>query len=334
MTHVTYSSGETSARLSPCWLTYLGSIHGVLNAAKLTDLSYSEMAGMTGMAFHFIIHKNCDVASPTVYDWVGRHMNALERIGVLSEVYHYEPWAKTYEAARARAEVHIKQSIDRGIGVIAWAIDMGEFGIIYGYDDEDGVYLVDGVEKFMRPLGSDPMLYDNLAKKFPPAPFLHYQIPIASVDYDRKQVYRDSLQFYVDEMEKDAHLPSDFQTGFKAYDNWIQSLTEGTYQAFGLRYMVSVYSELKTCAASYTRKLAETWQECNGIREVADRFEALSGIYRVIEQEVLEQTYSDNQHLGKPVSKSQAEQLIPLVERAKALEVETVQLVKQALAHS
>jgi hypothetical protein len=115
----------TSARLEGCWTTYLGAIQGVLSSAGMTDLSLYETAGMTGMAFHFFMHKKCDAASVTVYDWVGRHMNALDRIGVLSEIYHYEPNTVVYHEARKHAVTNIKTSIDNGIGVIAWAIDNG-----------------------------------------------------------------------------------------------------------------------------------------------------------------------------------------------------------------
>ncbi|WP_018759269.1 hypothetical protein [Paenibacillus terrigena] len=334
MTQASFQAGTTTARLSPCWTTYLGAVHGVLSAAQMTDLSFSEMAGMTGMAFQLIVHKHCDVASVTVYDWVGRHRNALDRIGVLSEVYHYEPGARTYEAARIRAVEHIKASIDRGIGVIAWAIDTGEFGVIYGYDDEDGVFLVDGVDKFNRTLGSDPMMYANIAKKFSPAPFLHYQIPVERVPYDCEQVYRDSLHYYVNEMEKEEHIAPDFQCGFKAYDNWIQSLREASYQDFGLRYLVSVYAESKMCAAEYVRKLSETWTGISGLADIAAKFEEIWEIYRVMSEEVLMQDWNGNQHLGKPVSKTQVQQMIPLLEQARALEVETVGLVRQALSIS
>ncbi|UVI29470.1 hypothetical protein [Paenibacillus spongiae] len=331
MTKSSYKTGSTLARYGGAWTTYLGSAHGVLTAAQMTDLSLTEMAGMTGMAFQLYMHKHCDAASVTVYDWVSRHLNVLDRIGILSEVYHYEPGTRTYEAARKHAVTNIQASIDRGVGVVAWAIDGGEFGIIHGYDDEDGVYLVDGVAKFNRAFGSDPVLYENIGLTFPPAPFLHYQIPIASVAYNREQTYVDSLKFYVHEMEKQYHMSPDFHSGFLAYDNWIHALSSASYNAFGLRYSTSVYAEAKMWAAEYVRLLANSWGEMPRLSDIADRFEEIAKLYSKMMLDILAQDWDGAKHLGKPVTTEQANQLIPCLKKAKVLEAEAVCILKEAL---
>lgn len=327
----TKGKGETSARMPGCWTTYAGAAHGVLSKAGLIDLTLMETFGMTGVTFHLFMHNRCIAASVTVYDWVGRHVNALDRIGVLSEMYHYEPGTNTYDAARGRVIGKIKQSIDRGVAVIAWAIDTGEFGIIYGYDDEDGVFFVDGVHKFNQPLGSDPMLYGNLGLKFPHAPFIHVQIPIERVDYDREQAYRDSLLFYLDVMKRQYHMSPDFHTGFRAYDAWIHTLESGTYDAFGLRYNTSVFTECKCYAAEYLRFLAERSTSMKGLAAVAGLFGEIAERYRLM-MGVLEQDNNGSYHLGRPVSKSQAAAAAVEVRKAKRLEKEAVDLINQALA--
>lgn len=322
---------STNARLGGSWTTYLGAAHGVLNAAGMSALSLPEMAGMTGLAFHLYAHKSCDASSVTVYEWPSRHQTALERIGVLTETHHYDPGIRTYEAAKQRAVSNIKASIDRGVGVIAWAIDSGEFGVIYGYDDEDGVYLVDGVNKFNRPLGSDPMLYENIGAKCPPAPFIHYQIPIASVDYDREKTYVDSFRFYVREMEKTFHMSADYHSGLLAYEAWIRALEHQAFQPFGLRYMTTVYAESKMFAAQYARQLADSWNGLSGLADVADRFDRISALYETMMRDILAQDWDGAKHLGKPVSPGQAKQLVPLLKQARSLEAECVEILKRGL---
>ncbi|MDF2719459.1 MAG: hypothetical protein K0R28_6384 [Paenibacillus sp.] len=325
---------STSARLDGCWTTYLGAAYGVLTAAGMTSLTLPEMAGMTGMAFQLYAHKRCKAASVTVYDWAGRHLNALDRIGILSETYHYEPGMRSYEAARKRAVSAIKMSIDRGIAVIAWAIDGGEFGVIYGYDDEDGIFLVDGVDKFNRPFGSDPMLYDNIGAKFPPAPILHYQIPLASVDYDREETYLDSLRFYVREMEKPFHVSPEYHSGLLAYEHWIHALNSGEYDSFGLRYMTSVFAEAKRMAAQYVKQLADTWGGLPGLADAADRFDRISSLFNTMMTEVLAQDWHGAKHLGKLVSPDQAKRLVPLLRQARSLESECVNVIKNGIKDS
>lgn len=327
----TTGKGLTTAKLPGCWATYAGAAYGVLSDAGMIDLSLAEMTGVSGAAFQFFMHTHCIAASVTVYDWVGRHADALDRLGVMSEIYHYQPGTNTYDAARERVVGKIKQSIDRGVAVIAWAIDTGEFGIINGYDDEDGVFFVDGVHKFNRPLGSDPMLYGNLGLKFPPAPFIHVQIPIERVEYDREQMYRKSLQFYLDVMNQQYHVGPDFHSGFRAYDAWLHALESGTYDAFGLRYNTSVYAECKCFAAEYLDILAVRSASMKGLPVVADLFGRMNGQYRRM-MDLLEQDLNGGQHLGKPVSKSQAKALAVEVREAKRLETEAVGLIEQVLA--
>lgn len=43
--------------------------------------------GLTGMAFHLIMHQECCPSSVTSYDWLSEHSIAFDRLGVLSEIY-------------------------------------------------------------------------------------------------------------------------------------------------------------------------------------------------------------------------------------------------------
>lgn len=133
------------ARLTPSWTSYVGAAHGVLTAANMTDFSLSQMMGMTGIGFHFIVHEECCPSSVTVYDWTSEHQQAMARIGIFAEVNMAEPRTPIYDAARRHTIQRIRESVDRGIGAILWGVDTGEFGVAYGYDDDDQVLLVSGV---------------------------------------------------------------------------------------------------------------------------------------------------------------------------------------------
>lgn len=137
-------------RFSCAWISYVGAVHGALTGAGLTDRSFTELMGMTGMAFHLIMHEECCPSSVTMYPWAEEHLTALDRLGVLSEVYMAMPDAVTNEAARRRAAENIKASLDRGMPVILWGVGTAEFGVVYGYDDNDGAFLVDGCWAWAR----------------------------------------------------------------------------------------------------------------------------------------------------------------------------------------
>lgn len=46
-----------------------------------------------------------------------------------------------YSAKQEEAISEIKQAIKDGRASVVWGIDTGEFGVIYGYDDEDEDFL-------------------------------------------------------------------------------------------------------------------------------------------------------------------------------------------------
>lgn len=108
-------------------------------------LMVSQMMGMTGIGFHFIVHEECCPSSVTVYDWTSEHQQAMARIGVFAELNMAEPGTPIYDAARRHTIQRVRESVDRGIGAILWGVDTGEFGVAYGYDDDDQVLLVSGV---------------------------------------------------------------------------------------------------------------------------------------------------------------------------------------------
>jgi len=94
---------------------YLGSAAGVLEAAGLWNDEFYKLAGMTGMAIHFIIHKELCPSGVTVYDWQQEHFEMMDRVGVESEVfqYYFNDSLNTYGKIQDIAVQRIKESIDR-----------------------------------------------------------------------------------------------------------------------------------------------------------------------------------------------------------------------------
>lgn len=309
-----------------CWTTYIGAVQGVLDAAGWGGMETWKLMGMTGMAFHLIVHETCCPSSVTVYNMTQEHMNALDRIGVLSEVYSDAGYV-TYEAAIQQAIVRIKESLDRGIAVITWGIGIPEFGIITGYDDEDGVFFTSSVTGESPP--NPPLLYANVGRTGG-APFLHCQAPICRVPYDVERTYLDSLRFYVEQMEKPFHTSPYYQSGFLAYNNWRNTLAQGKIDdPHGIRYITTVYTEAKLNAAKYLRFLADTWQGLDALNDIAEVFAEIGRVYltmlNTLECSLFKPTF------GMPITPAQATAVLPLLDQAESLDRQAVAMVKRAL---
>lgn len=320
---------ETTARMHGSWLSYIGAAYGACRAAGLCDLDFIDAYGQSGMGFHFIVHEACCPSSVTVYDWMGTHAAALDRLGILSEVYVAMPGSRTYEAACRRAVVNIKAAIDRGMPVVLWGVDSEDFGLVYGYDDADGVLLISGIFG-QGEEGSLPILYENLGRTSAAAPILHYQVPLERVAVDPVQSRWDSLAEYVRRMERPGQNGPAYFTGLAAYDAWIQALARPDLNQRGLRYLVYVYHETKDFAAAYMHRLAESLG-VDGLSAMADGFQGVSDCFEEM-MKVLGQQYSPPPILDEPVTPAQRTALDGLLREARARETHTVDLVKRVLA--
>ncbi len=263
------------------WTTYIGSVHGVLRGAGLWEESIELLMGMTGMAFHFIVHSQTCPSSVTVYDWMSEHFSMMDRIGIYSESTHIENSRSlnTFDKARAMAVTRIKESIDNGIGVVVWApTPMLEFGIINGYDDDDEVFFVrDCVNK-----NPDPLLYSNLGKS--EVPVLFIQRFFDRVDVEAEKTFRDSLQFGLYQWERGSNIPL-YASGRGGYHNLINALEKKDFNPFGLVYLFTVYADSKKNIDIYLRYIISESRYLKGLgeaseiySEVKDRYSEITGL--------------------------------------------------------
>jgi len=255
---------KLDAKLGMTWTTYIGSVYGALRQAGLWDGEMYLLMGMTGMAFHFIMHETACPSSVTVYDWSMEHFAMLDRIGVHSEVVVVMevPNLNTALKVQEDALAKIRASIDSGVPVVTWApTGMLEFGLINGYDDEDEVlYIQDYINS-----DPDPLRYINLG--ISEVPILFIQTFKGRVEVDPEKVYRDSLVFGLSEWNKNLHTTPGYASGRKAYANLISTLERGDYDEFGLVYNLNVYAESKACIAKYLEFVAAQSRELKGLEE-------------------------------------------------------------------
>lgn len=305
------------------WTTYIGSVDGALSKAGLWNDEIFKLMGMTGMAFHFIVHKEACPSSVTVYDWLNEHFAMLDRIGVHSDVtvVFRDPVLNTFPLIQEDAVAKIKASIDRGVPVVTWApTGLLEFGLITGYDDEDKVLFV---KDCLNP-NPDPLLYTNLGVS--EVPYLFIQVFKGKVDVDPEKIFRDSLKFGVGEWNKEHHVSPDYASGRKAYANLIGTLERGDFVPFGLGYNLSVYADSKECIARYLEFVSGETKELKGLEQAAGLYRQVADMYK--EMTVLV-PFSGPE--GTPVDRSKVPALLELVRKCLDLEEQAMAVIEEAL---
>lgn len=149
------------------WNTYAISMMSVLENCDMwckTD-TFQKFMCETGIAVQFCVDKNCSPLPITDYDWINEHTSFMERIGIQTKKYYSDPQDPMYSVTQQEAVQAIKNAIDNKIASVVWGIDTGEFGVIYGYDDEDKVFYTKGIGS-QNTNASLPILYNNLGKTF------------------------------------------------------------------------------------------------------------------------------------------------------------------------
>lgn len=277
-----FMATKLDAKLGMTWTTYIGSVHGALHQAGLWDGEVFQLMGMTGMAFHFIMHETACPSSVTVYDWGVEHFAMMDRIGIHSEILLVlrDPKLNTYQKVQEDALVKVRASIDKGIPVVTWApTGMLEFGLITGYDDQDKVLFVQDCMNS----NPDPLKYENLG--ISEVPYLFVQVIKDKVAVNPEKIYRDSLEFGVAEWQREQHTTPGYASGRKAYANLIGTLERGDYDPFGLAYNLNVYADSKACIAKYLEYVAAQSKELKGLEEavqlssqVAQGFKEIVGL--------------------------------------------------------
>lgn len=140
--------------------SFTDSLYAILTAAGLYDGPLYRLSGLTGMAFKFTVHERLLPMSVSAYgQWVAEHKPVADNLGLLTVIDGTRTRLPTFRYYQQDAIGWIKDSLDRGQGVIYW---IPEFGVIHGYDDEDRVfYYKDGWSD-----ENGIVLYDNLGLNF------------------------------------------------------------------------------------------------------------------------------------------------------------------------
>jgi hypothetical protein len=313
-----------NVKMDRSWTSYIGASGGVLRAAGWWNEEIWKLMGMTGIGFHFIVHKTACPSSVTVYDWLGEHQTALDRIGIYSEVYQTDCLnLNTFTQIREAGIKRIKESINRGFGVIVWApTSILEFGIIHGYDDNDRVFFV----RDCSGKDVDPLLYTNLGKS--ECPMLFYQIVFDRVKIDREQIYRNSLNFAVKEWRKEHHIHPDYACGHRAYDKLQGTLERGDFNPFGLAYLLAVYGDAKENSARYLQFLNLESSELRGLGPAAELSGKLAEVYRQLTDLA---PFQGSNERGGSINRENIPEIIERVKEAQKLEESAMEEIESVL---
>ena len=312
------------------WNSYAISMMSVLENCgmwKETD-SFQKFMSVTGIASQFCVDANCSALPITDYDWLDAHTHFMDSIGIQTRKYYASPTDELYSAKQEEAISEIKQAIKDGRASVVWGIDTGEFGVIYGYDDEDEVFFAKGIGSQNMNF-SMPILYGNLGKTFEPAPILCCEIPESAHEVDWNVAYMKALELYVLGMQM-FRDDSGRMYGLAVYDAISEAVNEGRVDSFGFKYCVGVFYERKDAMLKYLEEMQKE-QNCDLQAQMIDSFRITVDLYRRLMFDVLREGTEGWNSLFEPVDREHYLEAIKIIQKLKASEERNVELAKRIL---
>ena len=278
---------------------YLFSFAKALSCA-VRNSPYSDLAedivASSGFAFRMWIAADLCPSETSIWDF-GMQPKWIQSGGL--EVTHVNCcWQPETVLNQARNEVlpKIKESIDRGIPVVAWDIGICEWGLITGYDDE--------TERFATLCingASDEMDYCKLGNR--EMPMLNIIIITGKTDKTQADITADTKTLVKTHLRgEDPHFSENAQ-GLGAYKCLIEILDREDPElaaSWNMEYALGTFGALKWYAWRLFEKYGETelaelyktvyesWQKAFELKKTADMNNAKN---RAVVSELLKKAY-------------------------------------------
>ena len=236
-------------RWSPHWVSHLGCIKGCLDYLGL-DISNAWLFGGTGHAFVINLHKEVCPSGPTAWN-----TEMLFRLGrnlgyALDGVFGFKG-NETFATVQRRAWDHVREKIDQGVPCYGWELEIPEFYVVYGYDEEGYYFRGPGCDE-----GKGPKPWRELGDTGIGVVEMYSVDPGQAAD-DATAV-RQAMAFALEHATSpEKWIFDDYKAGLAGYDHWIAAVEEGTASALGMAYNAGVWAECRRYAVRFLREAQE-----------------------------------------------------------------------------
>ncbi|MBD3285876.1 hypothetical protein GF359_05315 [candidate division WOR-3 bacterium] len=291
----------------PFWTTHIACIKGCLDYLEM-DVSDAWLYGGTGHAFVINIHEQLCPSGPTA--WVTSKTFELgENVGYRIEGVMAWSTDSNFADVQSQAWDMVRAAIDEGYPCYGWELNIPEFYVITGYDEE-GYYYSGPIRQGYKM----PLPWEDLGKLEVQMIEMYAVKPGEPLD-DRTTV-AEALQFALEIAESPEEWTFEgYASGPEAYDLWIAALQDDTLFnnpecVHGFKYNTQVWSECRAYAVEFLKQAKERLadEELDPLFEEAiSRYDKVArSLYRVTElypwYTGKPSFYTDKERIGKAIA--------------------------------
>lgn len=265
--------GPRSGEWKSCKSSFAGSVYAVLPYTGLNaQYTLADVMGLSGQAFRLTVEEmHVDATGPSMYFWESKFRDGLLNLGLTSE-HAGDGGAPPTPFMLNKGITHIRQSIMRGMPVIAWDLFTPEFGIVYGYDDSEQLLYAEDIR------AKKTIPYDRFGRGMSGGLF------VLSVTGESPIGEWEAVNHALNMAIRHAYGEMTFVgyvCGLSAYDCWKDAFRAQRVDLLGNAYTSEVVADARKHAAEFlrglTRKLTKT-----GRRESAHLAEEAAMYYETI----------------------------------------------------
>lgn len=284
----------------PTWITCGMALYGMA-AYTERKMSLPMVLGLSGHAFRLtVVPEEIHISGPTMFDFGAVLQQGLRNMGFTSRAVSERisaadmgPNANLVNPsllspeARAKRQLPqllpqalevIHRSIDRGYPVLSWDLFIPEFGLIYGYDDEQRLlHAGDNC-------GHDQTIpYEHLGRGLIEELFV---LAIdETVDVDPRTMLTGAIRMALAHYRGEEEGCGGSISGLAAYAAWQEAFQKGTIEPNGNAYTTAVAHNARQSASLFWDEIADTWTDPAfdeirpTIREAADLYRQMAETY-------------------------------------------------------
>jgi hypothetical protein len=221
----------------------MGCLKGCLDYLGI-GITEAWLYGGTGHAFVLNLHEQVCPSGPTAWKTV-RLFELGGNLGYRIEGVVAHKQQDDFAERQRQAWDHARQAIDQGRPCYGWELEIPEYYVVCGYDDDGYYYWCPGCEE-----GRGPKRWQELGDSGIGVLELYSVSPGEAAD-DATTV-REALTFGIDHAaDRDQWTFEHYRAGLAGYDNWIGALQAGTASDMGTRYNTGVWLECRRNAAAF-----------------------------------------------------------------------------------
>jgi hypothetical protein len=235
------------------WVSQLGCMKGCLDYLGV-QVSDAWLYGASGHAFILNIHEVVCPSGPTAWNTSGM-IEIVQNVGCRVESLLVHKSAGDFEQKKEQAWERTRETIDQGLPCYGWELDIPEFYVVYGYD-EDGYYFSGP----MHDSGSGPKPWRELGES--EIGFIEMFFMDKGPAADDRTLVKQSLEFAIQHSRnpKEWILPQ-YKSGLGGFESWIDTLDAQTANPMGMAYNSVLWAECRHFAPLF---LEEAGKRLNG----------------------------------------------------------------------